>query len=205
VPELLRLLKGGELKAGFEFPGTKVFWIPIPTSYWTGVSSHKFGSLQHVQGDKHKKGTYEVRICDFVEEYIQVVSQQLQGMASDSTATVYGELRKALSAAQKPYEVAVTGEEWAKYLERHQISDYEVPQKSPAGRREKTSWSHLAPIIAAYMMTLDKRPGQSRDQQSIAANVLELARKDGILDLPAVDTVRDAIAKAFVRAEQLSE
>src|SRR5271165_2703113 len=57
VSKLLGLLKTGELKAGFEFPGTKVCWIPIPTSYWTGVSSHKFGSLRYIEHDKRKTGT----------------------------------------------------------------------------------------------------------------------------------------------------
>ena len=94
VLELLGLLKSGELKAGFEFPGTMVCWIPIPASFWTGVSSHKFGSLRYVQGDKHKTGTYEVRISDFIEEYIQVVSLQFQGAASNSVATLCDELRK---------------------------------------------------------------------------------------------------------------
>jgi len=71
-----------------------VCWIPIPASFWTGVSSHKFGSLRYVQGDKHKTGTYEVRISDFIEEYIQVVSLQFQGAASNSVATLCDELRK---------------------------------------------------------------------------------------------------------------
>jgi hypothetical protein len=74
---LLRLLKAGELKAGFEFPGTKVFWIPIPTSYWTGIGSQKFRRLQYSTDDETKTGTYQVRISDFVDQYIQVVAPEI--------------------------------------------------------------------------------------------------------------------------------
>jgi len=205
VSKLLGLLKTGELKAGFEFPGTKVCWIPIPTSYWTGVSSHKFGSLRYIEHDKRKTGTYEVRISDFVDEYMQVVSQQVLGTASDSTAALRDELKKALFAAQKAYEVGITAEGWANYLERHQISVSEVSQKSSAGRREKTSWSHLTPIIAAHMMTLDKRPDETRDHLYIATRILEIAKKEGIRDLPVAETLRDIISKVFARADDLTK
>jgi hypothetical protein len=98
VSGLLRLLKAGELKAGFEFPGTRVFWIPISTRYWTGVSSDKFRALRYQSDDKLKKGTYKVLISDFVDEYIQVVSPV-------SIPAVLDELRKALSAARQSFEV----------------------------------------------------------------------------------------------------
>ena len=75
VPALLGLLKSGELNAGFQFPGATVTWIPIPTSYWTGISTHKFRSLQYKAGDKHKKGTYEVKIAEFIDEYLQIKAQ----------------------------------------------------------------------------------------------------------------------------------
>jgi hypothetical protein len=206
VPELLRLLKSGELKAGFEFPGTNVSWIPIPTGYWTGISSYKFGSLRYVEGDKRKTGTYEVRISDgFIDEYLQGIRQQLQGMAPDlADPKLYEEFRKALSAAANRYEVAITSEEWAKFVDRQPMPTPTTQQpRSSSGRREKTSWHHLAPIMAAYLMTLDDRPRESRDHGSIAANILELAVREGIRDLPATDTLRDVIAKAFDRARAL--
>jgi hypothetical protein len=207
VSELLGLLKSGELMAGFEFPGTKVCWIPIPTSYWTGISSHKFGSLRYLQHDKHKTGTYEVQISDFVDEYLQVVRHQFQGKGSDAAITMlYDEFRKALTAAPRPYEVGITNEEWTKYLKRHPIPASAMQQKrSASGRHPKTSWHHLAPIIGAYLMTLDNRPSGSRDHYSIAASVLEVASKEGIADLPAVETLRDLISKAFAKAGELSK
>jgi len=197
------LLKAGELKAGFEFPGNKVYWISIPTSYWTGVTTYKFDSLRYKSGDKFKIGAYAVGIGDFVDEYMEVVSQEIRERTG-SMDTLLNELKRALSGAQKRYEVAITDEEWREYLKRNQIAAPALGKKSPAGRREKTSWHHLVPIIAAYVMTLDKRPGESPDHLYIATRVHELASKEGIPDLPAVDTIRDVISKAFAQAEKLS-
>jgi hypothetical protein len=204
VPRLLGLLKAGELQAGFEFPGTRVYWIPIPTSYWTAVSSYKFGSLRFVRGDKIRIGTYQVRIGGFADEYTRVVSQEIHEKPPESITAVLNELKHGLSGAQRQYEVAITNEEWTKYLERNQITASALDNRSPAGRREKTSWHHLLPIIAAYLMTLDKRSGESRDYLYIATSVRELASKEGIIDLPAVDTIKDVISKAFAQAEKLS-
>jgi hypothetical protein len=200
---LLGLLRAGELMAGFEFPGTtKVYWIQIHTSYWTGISSYKFGSLRVRRGDKFKIGTYEVRISDFVDEYIDVISQEFFSQKTDAN-TLLNELKKALSAAQRRYEVGVTNEDWLGYLQQHQIPAPVLQQRSSAGRPPNPSWHHLAPIIAGYMMTLDRSSHLSKDSAFIAKNVHELASKEGIQEIPAVDTIRDTISKAFARAEKL--
>jgi hypothetical protein len=201
VSALLGLLKTGELKAGFEFPGTSVLWISIPTSYWTAVSSNMFRSLQYVAGDKRRTGTYEVRISEFADEYMQAVSQQ---MAETTSTSMLNEFKKALSAAQQRYEVGITAQEWMNYLERHQIREPAVQKRSSGGRHPKTSWHHLTPIIAAYMMTLDKRPSESLDHDSIAKMILQLAKEEDIPDLPAPDTLSDVIAKIFSRVKRLS-
>jgi hypothetical protein len=204
IVELLGLLKSGELKAGFEFPGSKVCWIAIPTSYWTRVNSYKFGSLRFISGDKRRTGTYEVRISEFIDEYMQVVRHDCQTMGLDPIPMLYEELSKALPAAPCAYEVLITSEEWMKYLERHQIPASAIQHhRSGGGRHPKTSWHHLAPIIGGYLMTLNDRPAESRDHNSIAANVLELATRDGISDLPATDTLRDVISKAFAKSTEL--
>jgi hypothetical protein len=206
VPQLLGLLKAGELKAGYEFPGTRVLWIPIPMSYWTAVSREKFGSLRHVAGDKKRTGTYKVRISDFVDEYVRAISQRIEGATSGSITALLDEMKKALSASQEAYEVAITAEEWTTYLKRHQILEPVAQQRSPAGRRELPSWSHLVPLIAAYMMTLDKRPHESHDHDSIAEMILQLANKAGRISerLPAKDTLADVISKIFAKARELS-
>jgi hypothetical protein len=199
---LLGLLKAGELLAGFEFPGTKVYWIQIPTSYWTGISSHKFGSLRYRHGDKLKTGTYEVRISDFMGEYFDAISQEFFSQKPDANALL-NEFKKTLSAAQRRYEVGVTNEDWLGYLQQHQIQASVLQQRSSAGRPPNPSWYHLAPIIAGHMMTLDRSSHVSKDSAFIAKNVHELASKEGIQEIPAVDTIRDAISKAFALAEKL--
>jgi hypothetical protein len=78
------------------------------------------------------------------------------------------------------------------------------PSQSSAGRKPKSSWHHLLPIVAAYMMTLDKRPGESRDHNAIAGMVLQLAREEDIKALPTIDTMKDVISKIFNRADEFS-
>ena len=73
-----------------------MLWISIPTSYWTGVSTGKFGSLRYVAGDKKKTGTYEVWISDFVDEYIQVVSQRIEGTTSGSTTAILNGIEESV-------------------------------------------------------------------------------------------------------------
>jgi hypothetical protein len=206
ITKLLGLLQAGDLKAGFQFPGGKVYWIPIPTSYWAGVSSHKFRTLRYVPGDENRTGTYEVRIGNFVDDYIQAVSQEISETTTATTSTLLDELKKALPAAQKRYEVAITHEEWTKYLSQHEISSSMLQQRSPAGNREKSGWHHLVPIIASYMMTLNDRPDESRDRKAIAGMVLQIAKLENIsYDLPSVPTLADTISKVFTRFEQLSK
>jgi hypothetical protein len=71
VQRLLALLKAEELKAGFEYPGIKVYWIQIPKSHWAGVNSRKFGVLWLKTNDP-RTGTYLVRIADFADDVFQV-------------------------------------------------------------------------------------------------------------------------------------
>jgi hypothetical protein len=203
IPKLLGLLKAGELMAGFEFPGTEVFWIPIPREYWTCVSSHKFDSVRYKSGDRFRIGTYQVRVSDFFDEYIEAVSQKYFSQQPKAHA-VMDEFKKALPAMRRRYEVRITHESWSEYLENHPIPASALQQRISAGRPPKPSWHHLAPIIAAYLMTLDRRPNDSRDHHFLAKRVHELASKEAINDLPAVDTIRDVISRAFARAEVLS-
>jgi len=158
VPELHRLLKLGELKAGFEFPGKRVYWIPIPPSYWTGVSSHRFRSLYYAEGDQQKKGSYEVRIGDFVDEYIRVVSKEVEHVGSEKISVLFDELKTALSAALRRYEVGISFGEWQQYLQRNQITEPATHgKKSHAGRPEKKSWSRLAPIVPSIASGAEMR------------------------------------------------
>jgi hypothetical protein len=203
VSELLRLLKAGELTAGFEFPGTKVYWIPISTSYWTSVSTDKFRTLRYRHNDKLKTGTYKVRISDCVEDYIQVVSTDIRAITTGSTEAALLELKKALSAAQDRYEVAITNEEWTKYLAAKGLPTSPAPQRSSAGRPPKTSWNLLAPIIAGYMISLERSARDKADHGHIAEQVLQYAKDSGITKgVPAVNTLKDTISRALSLAEE---
>ena len=200
IDKLFGLLKAGQLNAGFYFPATKIIWISIPQEYWTGLPKAKFRSLRYLS-DESKSGTYEVSISDFIDQYMAAVSQLIDSAPSDRGARALEELEYALSASQKRYEVAVRAQDWKNYLERNKIAEPAV--RETRGRRPKESWHHLAPIIAGYMMTLDNRTNESRDHDSIAKMILQLAKKDNIPDLPAVETLADVVSKAFDEAKEL--
>lgn len=154
-------------------------------------------SVRFVEGDKRQTGSYLVRITDFVDEYIAIISQKVE--VTIDPKNVLKEMKAALSSAAKSYEVGVLTEEWQKYLDSNKPQ--ELRPKETRGRHPKLSWHHIAPIMASYMMTLD-RP---LDQQSIAKTILECAEKEGIGDLPSTDTLADAISKALDRAKKFKD
>jgi hypothetical protein len=100
------------------------------------------------------------------------------------------ELKAALAVTPRRFEV---------------VEEPTQPEKRSGGRREKTGWSHLVPLIAAYMMTLDKRPNESRDHTYIATRIHELAKKQGIADLPASVTLEKTVSEIFAKAETFSK
>jgi hypothetical protein len=54
---LLSLLRSGDLKAGFEFPGATKRWVSIECNYWVTVDSQKFRSIR-----SDEDYTYKVRL-----------------------------------------------------------------------------------------------------------------------------------------------
>jgi hypothetical protein len=124
---------------------------------------------------------------------------------STSIAQILDELKAALAVTSRQFEVVIQGEEWLNYLQRHKVNDPTRPEKPSRGRREKTSWSHLVPLIAGYMMTLDNRPDESRDHTYIATRIHELAKKQGISDLPASVTLEKTVSEIFAKVETFSK
>src|SRR6478609_6568792 len=95
IRELLGFLKAGDLKAGIEFPGASKTWVPIPQSYWMGITTDKFKSLKQ-KGREGRNGTYVVRIQEFVNDYKEAVSQQIKSKPEALTAALR-ELTAAVS------------------------------------------------------------------------------------------------------------
>jgi hypothetical protein len=203
--KLLALLKAGELKAGFEFPGLVRRWIPIPKDYWVRISSDKFRSIRRGR-NKRMTGTYKVRIGRFATEYLQTVNQDIgeypkSEANSMSMAQPFDELRNALAISHLAFEVVIQDKEWKKYIQSQPMQ----PGQNPRGRKQKKGWSHLAPLLAAYMMTLDKRPSHSQDHDSLATNILAIAQAQAISDLPKRETLQKTVAQVFSQAEEFSK
>lgn len=200
VDKLLTLLRAGQIKAGFIFPASELIWISIPQEYWVSLPKKRVQSLRY-SSEESGSGTYEVRINDFVDQYMDAVLQLVDSAASDQETRVVGEWKRALSCSQKRYEVAVRAHDWKDYLVRNNIAEPAI--RETRGRHQKESWRDLAAIIAARMMTLD--PSKSPDHHSIAGMILEMAKKEDIPNLPAVETLADVISRVFAKAKKLKK
>jgi hypothetical protein len=200
IPKLHNLLKAGELKAGFQFVGVhRIYWIPISQSYWADVNSRKFRTLRYKSESKVMIGMYQVRISDFVDDFIHVVSQGTTGISGQAL----DEVKRALFTARKRYEVEITNDAWSSYMEQHPTAS-PVQRQSNAGHPGKTSWHHLVPIIAGYMMNLSKEEDHSQKHEAIAAMILQIASGENIRELPSIHTLRSRISEVFKRSEKFS-
>ena len=209
LSRLLRLLQSGDLKAGFLFPGHIASWIPIPTAYWASVGTDKFRSLGYAKNDKHKTGTFKVQISPFADEYVRIVSQAVEKDRENkgkiqSTATVFDELKVAISAASDRYEVVIPECEWADYLARHELEEPASETKAKSGRHEKTGWRDLSVIIGAYIIKHYQTTKEQIKIEEASKKIYELAKDDNISNLPSAPTIKDTLSKIRSKAETIS-
>jgi len=179
--ELLGLLRSGDLKAGFHFPGRVKRWISIPTSYWAGIGSDQFRTLHYEKGNIHRPGTFKVRISQFAEEFVQTVSNDLENDLRDQkteTTDLLDELKRALFAASQRYEVAITEEAWTDFLQRNDLRE-PTDLKPRVGRNEKPSWRRLAVIIGAYLIKHREMTEEEIKNEEAAKKIHEIAKNEG--------------------------
>jgi hypothetical protein len=201
--DLLSLLRSGELKAGFDFPGRVKRWISIPASYWAGIGSDQFRTLHYEKGNKHKPGTFKVRISQFADEFVQAVSSDLEN-GSRETASLLDELKGALSAASRRYEVVITEQEWKSYLQKHNLS--EPPDLNPkAGRHQLPAWRDIAIVIGAYLI---KHHATEKEKplkiEEAAKKIHDIAKNKEISGMPAWTTIKDILSQMRSTSDTLS-
>jgi hypothetical protein len=187
--KLLGLLRSGQIKAGFDFPGLVTRWISIPEPYWMRISSDEFARIR-----RSDARAYKVRLSLFAAEYLEVIEHDEGGAPSKQGLN---ELKAALKTASHQYEVVIRERDWNEYKERYSISaSPQTKRRDRRGTREKTSWGHLLPIVAGYLMMLVGK-NKHQDYEAVAEMVLQLARNEGIEDLPLADTIADKVASAY--------
>jgi hypothetical protein len=195
--QLLSLLKSGELKAGFDFPGRTKHWISIQPDYWLKIDSSKFRSIRRNEG-----ATFKVSIRDFADEYSQLIfaESEIQNRATASNVSLKDEFRIGLQAAARKYEVVVQAGEWEDYLKRHQLREpVLIAQKGKGGRNPKAAWRELAEIIPAYLLACQAERLQPPRYETAADEIFKIAIDKGIdaNSLPQPSTLKDVISRIF--------
>jgi hypothetical protein len=203
---LLSLLKSGQLKAGFHFPGCELRWISIPATYWAKVGTDKFRSIQVSDHDETKTGIYKVRFRQFANEYIESLASGYLKINTTKALNdlMMTELREVIIHGSASYEVVILEEEWTNYLKGNRLEEPRLGSKAKSGRKQKESWRDLAPIIGAYALAHGRKSKASMKVEESAKAIHAYAKKKGIPDLPAPDTIREIISQMHKEVEQLA-
>ena len=198
--KLLSLLKAGQINAGFQFPGTTVWWIKIPTQYWASVSTDKFRVIRF--SETRSSGAFKVPLGDFANEIVAQISQQREGEHAPTSE----EWKAVLKATTRKYEVEIIEREWAAFLARNAEYSMQIPskQKSNSGRHQKEGWRDLSVIIGAYIMKHCETTKELIKIEEASIKIYDIAKSDEIRDLPAPSTIKDVISKISARAATIS-
>jgi hypothetical protein len=171
--KLLSLLKAGEIEAGFQFFGSTVWWIKIPTRYWATVSTDKFRVIRFTR--KSTSGAFKIRLGEFADEIIAQISQQLECQSAPTSE----EWKALLKATTLQYEVEIIEREWANFLGSY-AAQLPLEKKSGSGRYAKTGWRNLSVIIGAYILKHCKTTNEEIKIQEANENIYKIAKREGI-------------------------
>jgi hypothetical protein len=76
--------------------------------------------------------------------------------------------------------------------------------RSKSGRHAKTAWRDLCVIIGAYILKHCEITEEKIKINEASIKTHEIAKDEGIADLPAASTIRDRLSQIFLKAETLS-
>jgi hypothetical protein len=202
--KLLGLLKSGELKAGFHFPGEFASWIAIPPSYWAGISSDKFRSIRTSRTNRDRIGTFKVRLSQVANECVDVIFQHLNIEKDGKDDAVWREVKATLAAASRRYEVCIPEQDWEDYLQRHHLEEPAPDTKRKAGRRQKEGWRHLCVLVGAYLVKHRRMTTEEPKFEEAARQIHKIGKDEAIPGLPAWPTIKGAISEIYAKADTLS-
>lgn len=196
--DLLRLLRSGDLSAGFVFPGLRPYWIAIGPDYWSGVTAARFRSIRKDEG-----GTFLVDISRFVDVLWNHVRADLEAKTAKQPADFRGQtFKRALLAALDQYEVVIEEAEWEQYKSRNDLNEPQPASKR--GRHPLEGWRHLAILIPAFILA--NNLNRSPKFESAANQLLDLARKQWPnVQFPSAHTLADVLANIDKEAESIRQ
>jgi hypothetical protein len=187
---LLSLLRSGELKAGFYILGGTV-WIEIPLTHWHGISSSKFRRIART--DDPKSGTYTIRANEFPDQVASIICSKIRSEPASGQHQIESGMEwitDVIEATATPYEVTTKTKDFSDYL-RHQGPE-DSTTITNVGRKQKESWRDICSYMGAYMIA-HYRQGLATDIS--AQQIFDLAKADGVEDLPSALTIKEQISK----------
>ena len=176
--KLLSVLRSGDLKAGFYILGGTV-WIEIPETYWLGINSSKFRRIART--DDPKSGTYPIRATEFPDQVASIIWSKIG--SNEQIAAV-------IKATARPYEVTIKTKDFLDYLQSPQREGHITT--TSVGRKRKEGWRDICSYMGAYMIAHYReglKAGESAEQ------IVDLAKADGVEDLPSADTLKEQVSK----------
>jgi hypothetical protein len=193
---LLSLLREGDLRAGFEYPGFVRRWIPIQPTYWLNIDSGKFRSIR-----SDGEYTFKVRPRDFAEDYLNLVP-------STPSESLKEEFRVFLEGVSRKFEVVIQDEEWKRFLVAHKMQEptFDTPKvKGRGGRYPMAAWDKLAVIIPAYLLAHHSEKNQPPNYRTAAEQIYEMIVTSGIdkASVPKPDRLKDVISEVYRKKESI--
>jgi hypothetical protein len=189
-PELCRLLRAEELRAGFYIG--KTIWIDIPMGYWQTVDTAKIKKQINRTGG----ATYRLKPSKFPDQVASIISNSFpQSEPSSEHSVVSEELAGLIGSISRPYEVTVKVAVFQEYLHRNNIALPPTSSVTRGGRPQKNSWPTLCGYVGAYFGAhVRDFPGCPVEIEATSKRILELAKEDGVGDLPDWTTLKEHVS-----------
>ena len=148
VPDVLELLRSGNVKASFVFPAASPFRIQIPQLYWTTKSTDELRSI--LITTSKNGGYFHLTFVEAVNIFVRYVS------ASDSTTPISAETiladLNAASTSTRALEPTVCLNALRAYLTANNYTEKPLQRASGSGRRPLDTWPIVLEQIAATIL-----------------------------------------------------
>jgi hypothetical protein len=194
---LLKMLRSGELSAGFYVTSDPESRIEIPSDCWIQVTTVRFKAIWK---NDSNPGTFKIKPREFAEQ-IAAIFVKRANAAPEATARA---LTSFMSAAASGYEPEIPFTVWQKFLEKSGASDPAAKTtKRGSGAPENPKWSEFAAHVLGYCIA--QKASTSTTRKGMHARVFELAGKKGVgtSGWPGDFSSRDFLKEAWTFAKYL--
>jgi hypothetical protein len=198
---LFDLLRAGKLRAGFYILEGSA-WVEVPIGYWEALAVGQFRRIARETNDL-KSGSFRLRGDQFPDQIAKIISDQIQIGRQGDEATLK-RISDVVAMAGKRIEVTVKTADITNFLRSLGLDDH-VAYSAGGGRRQKEGWRDISSYMAAYMVAHYRSTPEAALKVEISGDAIyNLARQDGVPDIPVGSTIKEQISKALALLEKLS-